>query len=96
MRSAEESMTASDFCNVRLSAAGIKFAGEGAQLRVTVNRISYVFVGEASTRVLTSEWARLLSQEKTYEGEPLLELAPETVEPVEEPATEAKQTKGGK
>lgn len=88
-------MAPSDFCNVRLSAAGIKAAGPGGQIRVTVRHMSYVFTAAQSTRVLTSEWSRILSRE-TSGGEPVLELAPDKIAPVEAPAAEEKLTKGGK
>lgn len=63
----------SDFVNVQLTAAGI--AAAGGALRITAHHMSYEFKPGVPVRVLTSEWARVLSSE-TLRGLNLFELAP--------------------
>lgn len=66
---------ASDFVEVRLSAAGIAYAGQGATVTISNGHFSYVFSGATPVRVLTSEWRRVLSV-KQSQGQPLFETAP--------------------
>lgn len=72
----------SDFCNVRLSAEGAKIAGPNGQIRVTglqgKSHFSYAFTAANPTRVLTSEWTKVLIKE-AIGGVRILELAPATV-----------------
>ena len=65
----------SDFVDVQLSAAGIEAAGTDGAIRVTAAHLSYAFKPGARVRVLTSEWAKVLSRE-TLKGNLILELAP--------------------
>jgi hypothetical protein len=65
----------SDFVEVQLSAAGIQAAGVDGALRITAAHMSYEFTPGARVRVLTSEWAKVLSRE-TLRGNTILELAP--------------------
>lgn len=66
----------SDFVNVQLSAAGVEFAGgsDTASVRISNGRFSYAFSRKTSTRVLTSEWQKVLSLRKSN-GVPILEVA---------------------
>ena len=65
----------SDFVEVELSAAGVAAAGANGALRITAARMSYEFKPGVPVRVLTSEWAKVLSLE-TLKGKLLFELAP--------------------
>ena len=65
----------SDFVDVQLSAAGVQAAGVNGSLRITAAHISYEFKPGARVRVLTSEWAKVLSRE-TLRGNIILELSP--------------------
>lgn len=67
-------MARSDFLNIELTAAALKIAGPKGAVRVTRRHIDYVFVPGAPTRVLTSEWNRVLSAQKCG-GESLLQVA---------------------
>jgi hypothetical protein len=62
-----------DFLNVRLSSeavlAGLK------SVRVSNAHFHYEFTAETTTRVLTSEWSRVLSKEAHVFGMPILEVA---------------------
>jgi len=62
-----------DFLNVRISseaaAAGIN------SFRVSNAHFHYEFTAETTTRVLTSEWSRVLSKEAHVYGMPILEIA---------------------
>jgi hypothetical protein len=64
-------MAESDFYDVRLTAAGAKLA----QVRVQAAHIDYLFAPGETTRVLTSEWRKLLSCQ-IVDGHALLEIAP--------------------
>jgi hypothetical protein len=68
-----------DFVHVQLSAAGVKRAGPGGQLRITAGRnSSFVFQVGQSLRVTRAyEWNVLLKQEQ-FEGQPIVELATAT------------------
>jgi hypothetical protein len=65
----------SDFVDVQLSAAGVAMVGADGSLQITNAHLSYKFTPGASTRVLTSEWSRVLSKE-LFRGEPIFEIAP--------------------
>lgn len=69
----------SDFFDVQLTAAALKALGPKAQVRITGlcgrSHYSYLFTAGATTRVLTSEWRKVLSK-KTLRGQPVLEIAP--------------------
>jgi hypothetical protein len=80
----------SDFVNVQLSAAGAQIAGADKPIRITTPHFSYVFTASGSTRVLASEWARLLSKEK-IDGALILQLAPAVVVQVPAGASAADQ-----
>jgi hypothetical protein len=67
----------SDFVEVQLSAAGIAAAGENGTLRITAAHMSYQFAPGQPVRVLTSEWAKVLSTEQ-LKGQLIFELAPES------------------
>jgi hypothetical protein len=71
----------SDFVNVQLSAAGAKLGA----VRVATGRWAYAFEPGKSQRVLTSEWSRVLSQEKRG-GESLFEIAPAAASMVQKTA----------
>jgi hypothetical protein len=68
-------MANSDFVEVQLSTAGIAAAGQDGALRITAARMSYEFKPGARVRVLTSEWAKVLSTE-TLKGQAIFEFAP--------------------
>lgn len=63
-----------DFVQVQLSASGIAFAGEGAQVRIVNGHYNYLFTPGSPVKVLTSEWSRSLSL-KNFNGQPILEVA---------------------
>jgi hypothetical protein len=72
-------MAGSDFVDVQLSAAGIAAAGgQKGSLRITAAHLSYQFKPGARVRVLTSEWAKVLSKHK-LKGQLIFELAPAIV-----------------
>lgn len=62
----------SDFVDVQLSAAGLALTGEEGALHISNGRLAYRFAPGSTTRVLTSEWTRVLSRE-TRDGQALLE-----------------------
>jgi hypothetical protein len=62
----------SDFLNVRLSQDAIE-AGL-TSVRVANAHFHYEFAADKPTRVLTSEWSRVLSKE-TFDGKPIFEIA---------------------
>ncbi|MDR3797963.1 MAG: hypothetical protein P4K93_07410 [Terracidiphilus sp.] len=70
----------SDFINVQLSAAGVAMAGKNGALQVNTAHLSYSFTPGSPTRVLTSEWAKVLSRE-LYQGKPIFEPAPAEAAP---------------
>lgn len=104
-------MATSDFNNVRLTAAGLEFAGTHGKLRVIGEHFDYTFTADGSTRVLTSEWRKVFSR-RMADGKPIFEIAPDAVaprivapvpepaavaaEPEGEPQTSSKLSKGGK
>jgi hypothetical protein len=65
----------SDFVEIQLSADGAAMAGENGSVRITAAHLSYQFAPGARVRVLTSEWAKVLSRE-TLQGKTILELSP--------------------
>ena len=65
----------SDFVDIQLSAAGIAMVGANGALQITNAHLSYKFTPGVSTRVLTSEWSKMLSRE-SYQGKSIFELAP--------------------
>ncbi|MDR3723266.1 MAG: hypothetical protein P4K83_02100 [Terracidiphilus sp.] len=100
------SSTQSDFVNVHLNSAGAALAGENGAIRVVTPHMNYSFTAAGSTRVLTSEWSKYLSQ-RTIGEAVFLELAPSVVEvpaavkteeatPATEVAAQSKSTKGSK
>ena len=69
-------MARTDFVLIQLTAAGQKLAENGS-MRVIARHIDYAFTGSKPVEVLTSEWARFFSRQRS--GEDLLfELAPQT------------------
>jgi hypothetical protein len=65
-----------DFVRVRLSAAGLQFAGDTV-LRIHTHRMRYAFQGSTPMEVLRfAEWPAL-QKEVNLAGEPLFELAEE-------------------
>jgi hypothetical protein len=78
----------SDFVDVQLSAAGLAMVGVDGALQIANAHLSYKFTPGKSTRVLTSEWAKLLSKE-TIQGQNVLELAPVVVVSVPQGASAA-------
>ena len=70
----------SDFVNVQLSATGVAMAGKNGSLQLNTAHLSYTFKPGSSTRVLTSEWAKVLSRE-LYQGQPIFEPAPAETTP---------------
>jgi hypothetical protein len=68
---------ASDFVQVQLSASGVAL---GASVRINNGHFSYTFAVGKPVRVLTSEWARVLSL-KTFKGAQIFELAPGAAAP---------------
>jgi hypothetical protein len=77
---------ASDFVQVQLSAAGVKFAGAGGMVRIATAHFFYAFTATTPVRVLTSEWRRVLSL-KTYQGAAILQVISETSATAEISAT---------
>jgi len=65
----------SDFVDVQLSAAGVAMVGADGALQITNAHLSYKFTPGTVTRVLTSEWSKVLSRE-TFGGDPIFEPAP--------------------
>jgi hypothetical protein len=84
------SNVSSDFVNVHLNAAGAALAGENGAIRVVTPHMNYVFTAAGSTRVLTSEWAKYLSQ-RTIDGAVFLEQVPTVVVEVAAGASAADQ-----
>jgi hypothetical protein len=68
----------SDFVDVQLSPAGITAVGANGSVRITAGRMSYVFTPGSRVKVLTSEWAKILSK-KMLRGQTILQLAPALV-----------------
>ena len=66
----------SDFVNVRLTAAGRKFAGEQGQVHVANAHMAYDFVGEGTQRVVRYQWTQTLSRELA-DGAPMFEIVDE-------------------
>ena len=75
----------SDFVNVQLSADGLAYAN-GKQLRIGTGRLDYTFKGSSPVRVLTSEWAKVLSKQ-TIKGAAIFALAPVDAVDVQKLAT---------
>ena len=69
-------MSGTDFCDVRLNAAGAAIAGADGAIAITTQHFSYTFTANASTRVLTSEWRKVLSVEN-IQGQRVLEIVPD-------------------
>ena len=66
-----------DFANIRLSAAGLKMAGEAGTIGWANGRRHFHFVaGETQEVERSYEWNHLLRHEK-FEGQPILEEVPE-------------------
>jgi hypothetical protein len=65
----------SDFVDVQLSAAGVAMVGADGALQIANAHLSYKFTPGTVTRVLTSEWSKVLSRE-TFGGDPIFEPAP--------------------
>lgn len=63
----------SDFVNVRLSDAGRAFAGEHGIVRIANAHMNYAFTDDKQQRVLTSEWAKVLST-VVFEGKSVFEI----------------------
>ena len=61
--------TQSDFVNIELSAAGLAMAGKNGAVRVTNRHMNYLVTAGSNTRVLTSEWSRVLSQQKVGDAQ---------------------------
>ena len=64
----------SDFIQVQLSAAGVAFAGAGAQVRIANGHFCYIFTPGKPVRVLSSEYRRVLAV-KLFNGAPIFEIA---------------------
>ena len=77
-----------DFVNVQLSAAGVLAAGTSGTITITTPHFNYAFTASDSTRVLTSEWSKLLSKE-TIEGQIVLQLVPQVLVTVAQGASAA-------
>lgn len=76
-------MVESDFIEVRLSAAGVKFAGDGGVVRVNASRRDFAFEAGKPQRVLKAyEWSHILAPMQCN-GEPIFEIVTEA------PAAEA-------
>jgi hypothetical protein len=73
-------MVQSDFVNIELSKEGAAMAGANGALRITTLHFSYLFQPGASERVLTSEWARVLSLEK-HQGTPIFQVVADAAQP---------------
>ena len=54
--------TQSDFVQIQLTPAGAEFAGKA--LQITNGHFAYKFTPGASVKVLTSEWANVLSKKR--------------------------------
>lgn len=102
-------MAQSDFYDVRLTAAAAKTLGTDAKLRVTTGHFNYTFTPKAATRVLTSEWRKILKK-VLIAGAVALEIvtdaapqkkvkpadaAPAPAAPATEAAPDTSSTKGG-
>jgi hypothetical protein len=68
------SAAAPDFVQVQLTAAGVAFAGAGGYVRIANGHFAYTFTAVQPVRVLSSEWARMLSRQCAG-GAPILQLA---------------------
>lgn len=84
--------TDSDFVEVQLSAAGVKFAGTGGTVRISTAHLSYAFTATTPVRVLSSEWRRVLSL-KNYASAAILEIVSDATATAE---TAAKTTASSK
>ena len=66
-----------DFVNVRLSAAGKKFAGDSGKIRIANAHMHYVFEGDTPQRVVyRGDWTRTLATTRV-ESECLFEIVPD-------------------
>ena len=87
-------MAGEDFINVKLSAAGVKYAGRGGQVAVHNSRREFTFkAGEAQRVLLAYEWSAVLGPMRTPAGEPMFEIVPEAATPAS--ATPAKEGTDG-
>ena len=85
-------MAGSDFYDVQLTPEAEEITG--GQARHLGEHLDYTFTSGETTRVLTSEWKRILSK-LNVDGVPMLMIAP-TVVPAPPEAASTKATKGGK
>jgi hypothetical protein len=67
----------SDFLDIELSPAGLLMAGASGAIRITNRHFNYQLKAGATARVLTSEWAKVLSKQ-LYQGQPIFKLASPT------------------
>jgi hypothetical protein len=72
--------TQSDFVNVQLTAAGVQAAGVNGVIQINAHRLSYKFTPGSTTRVLSSEWTKVLSKQM-LQGKAIFELASTTADP---------------
>lgn len=71
-------MAGKDFIQVRLTGAGVKFAGEGGQVAVHNSRREFLFkAGEAQRVLIAYEWDKVLGLMRTPSGEPMFEIVPD-------------------
>jgi hypothetical protein len=70
-----------DFVELQLTAAGVAFAGEGGIVRMNNGHYSYTFTASQPVRVLSSEWRRGFPV-KTFDGQPILQIAKPSPAPV--------------
>lgn len=69
-----------DFVDIRLSAAGVKLAGEGGVVRFANGRRHFEFAAGVVQEIERSyEWNALLRHELVG-GEPIFEVVPEAVQ----------------
>jgi hypothetical protein len=63
----------SDFVNVRLTHAGVGFAGEHGVVHVANAHMAYTFAGQEPQRVVMYQWRGTLSRELVA-GQPMFEI----------------------
>ena len=86
-------MAKSDFIDVRLNAYGAELAGVDGVISMHTPHFSYQFTATGKTRVLTSEWAKILSVEM-INGQTILEVVEESAADTGSESEPANTTEG--
>lgn len=79
-----------DFVDVQLTAEGAALAGANGAIQISTAHLSYKFTPGSTTRVLISEWRKVLSS-SAIEGKVLFEVAPVPIATAPENATPQQQ-----